>query len=182
MAANSVQAILLVDGYNIIGAWAHLVQLRDGEGLDAAREQLITDLANYSAYQAYETWVIFDAYAQATPAAQETVTPYLSVHYTGYGQTADSYIERACAKFRHDARKFTQRLIVATSDNVQRQTAIGYGAESMSALHLEGEVARIGQRVKSRQNARKKNSGRVFTSLSPEIQAQLSQMRLSSME
>ena len=53
--------------------------------------------ANYSTYEGYETWAVFDAYGEAIPASQEVTTPYLSVHCTGYGQTADSYIERACA-------------------------------------------------------------------------------------
>lgn len=183
MAANSSQAILLVDGYNIIGAWPDLSDLKDNKGLDAARESLIAALANYSAYQAYETWAVFDAYGQATPASQQEITPNLSVHYTGFGQTADSYIERACAKFRSDARKFTQRLIVATSDNVHRNTVIGYGAEGISALHLAGEVNRISQRVKNRQKQKKKpSSGRVLTSLDPDMQARLRRLRLGQTE
>ena len=116
MASNPSQAILLVDGYNIIGAWDSLVHLNQEKGLDAAREALVAHLANYSAYQEFETWAVFDAYEQRTPAAAEKITRYLSVHYTGFGQTADSYIERACAKFRNDARKFTQRLIVSNLD------------------------------------------------------------------
>ncbi|MGB7087223.1 MAG: NYN domain-containing protein [Phormidesmis sp.] len=182
MAANPSQAILLVDGYNIIGAWAHLVELKENEGLDAAREALIAALANYSAYQAYETWAVFDAYEQRSPASQERITPHLSVHYTGFGQTADSYIEKACAKFRSDARKFTQRLIVATSDSVHRQTVIGYGAEGMSALHLESEVATVGRRVKRRQTPSRKRSGRILTSQNPDVQAQLARMRLGMSE
>ncbi len=182
MAAKPTQAILLVDGYNIIGAWAELVRIKEEKGLDSARETLITALANYSAYQAYETWAVFDAYGERTPASQEHITPYLSVHYTGFGQTADSYIERACAKFRNDARKFTQRLIVATSDNVHRQTVVGYGAEGISALHLGSEIEKIAQRVQNKQKSKKKRSGRVFAALTPDIQAQLAKMRKGNME
>lgn len=178
MAAKPIQAILLVDGYNIVGAWAELSALKEERGLDSARETLIAALANYSAYQAYETWAVFDAYGQRTPASQEVITPYLSVHYTGFGQTADSYIERACAKFRNDARKFTQRLIVATSDNVHRQTVVGYGAEGISALQLENEVLQVTQRVKNKQKSTQKRSGRVFAALDPDIQAQLNKIRL----
>jgi uncharacterized protein len=140
MAANSSQAILLVDGYNIIGAWSALAQLKESQGLDSAREQLIAALANYSAYQCYETWAVFDAYEQRSPAVQEQITPYLSVHYTGFGQTADSYIERACAKFRTDARKFTQRLIVATSDSVHRQTVIGQKSSKNSQKPIRAGI------------------------------------------
>lgn len=178
MAAKPAQAILLVDAYNIVGAWAELVVLKEEKGLDTAREALIGSLANYSAYMEYETWAVFDAYERRSPASQEKITDHLSVHYTGFGQTADSYIERACSKFRNDARKFTQRLIVATSDNVHRQTVIGYGAEGMSALQLQNEVISATRQVKRRQKNKKKRSGRVFATLTPDVQARLAQMRL----
>ena len=182
MTGTPSSAILLVDGYNIVGAWRSLIDLKTEKGLDTAREALIAALANYSAFQEYETWAVFDAYEQPTRASREDITPHLSVHYTGYGQTADSYIERACAKFRNDARKFTKRLIVATSDSVHRQTAIGYGAEGMSALRLESEVKQVTQRVRRRQQAQKKASGRVFKALDPAVQAQLDKMRLGEKE
>ncbi|MEO1592865.1 MAG: NYN domain-containing protein, partial [Cyanobacteria bacterium J06632_22] len=38
MKPSSPQAILLVDGYNIVGAWPELMGLRDNESLSAARE------------------------------------------------------------------------------------------------------------------------------------------------
>ncbi|MEL6556451.1 MAG: NYN domain-containing protein [Cyanobacteria bacterium J06621_11] len=175
-------AILLVDGYNIVGAWEELVHLKEQKGLDAARGALIESLANYSACQQYETWAVFDAYEQRTPASQETITQNLSVHYTGYGQTADSYIERACAKFRNDARKFTKRLIVATSDNVHRQTVIGYGAEGMSALQLQQEVISASKQVRGKQKPRKKGRRNIFANLRPDVQAQLAKMRMGQME
>ncbi|EDX87600.1 conserved hypothetical protein [Synechococcus sp. PCC 7335] len=173
MADSSSQAILLVDGYNIIGSWMDLIQLKNSQGLDAARERLIASLANYSAYQDYETWAVFDAYEQQAPSSQNVVTKHLSVHYTDFGQTADSYIERACAKFRNDARKFTKRLIVATSDNVHRQTVVGYGAEGISALQLQNEVTRVNQRVQHRQKPKKKRSGRFMASLDPDTLSRL---------
>lgn len=178
MSGKPSQAILLVDGYNIVGAWASLTKLKTEKGLDTARESLIAALANYSAFQGYETWAVFDAYEQPTRASQEVITPYLSVHYTGYGQTADSYIERACAKFRNDARKFTQRLIVATSDSVHRQTAIGYGAEGMSALRLEGEVNQVTQRVKRRQKTKQNGPSRVVRALDRATQERLAKLRM----
>ena len=180
MAGTNPQAILLVDGYNIVGAWKRLSQLKEQQGLDPAREALITALANYSTYKGFETWAVFDAYEQRTPASREKITDYLSVHYTGFGQTADSYIERACAKFRNDARKFTERLIVATSDTVHRQTVVGYGAEGISALQLEQEVTNIAKSVRRRQKPRKKGPARVFGNLNADTQAKLQQLRFGS--
>lgn len=178
MSGKPSSAILLVDAYNIIGAWPNLKTVKQEQGLDAARESLIAELTNYSAVQCFETWVVFDAYEQPTRASREDITPYLSVHYTGYGQTADSYIERACSNFRNDPRKFTLRFIVATSDSVHRQTAIGYGAEGMSALRLKSEVKQVTQSVKRKQKAPKKASGRLFSAQDPSVQAKLDRMRL----
>ena len=180
MSGKPSHAILLVDGYNIIGAWANLAKLKAEKGLDSARESLITAMASYSTVVGYETWIVFDAYEQPTRASQAIITPYLSVHYTNYGQTADSYIERACARFRNDARKFTQRFIVATSDSVHRQTAVGYGAEGMSALRLEGEVNQVARGVKRRQKAKKRASGRMANALDPAVQARLNQLRMGN--
>ena len=40
--------VLLVDGYNIIGAWSELKSLRDRD-LEAARDRLVDTLINYTA-------------------------------------------------------------------------------------------------------------------------------------
>lgn len=56
------QALLLVDGYNVVGAWSELRWIRDQQGLAESRRKLIEILTNYSAYQDYETQIIFDAY------------------------------------------------------------------------------------------------------------------------
>ncbi|MBE9078593.1 NYN domain-containing protein [Romeria aff. gracilis LEGE 07310] len=178
MARSPSSAILLVDGYNIVGAWPELVSLKAEKGYEAARQQLTEDLANYSAFKGFETWLVFDAYAQPTASSQEAVTPQLSVHYTHFGQTADSYIERACAQFRHDSRKFRQRLIVATSDRVHRQTVIGYGAEWMSATQLQRELMLAMGRVRRRQKSSKGRAGRLLGSLDPEAQSRLRQLRM----
>ncbi|MEO1402211.1 MAG: NYN domain-containing protein [Cyanobacteria bacterium J06635_1] len=178
MASSAAEAILLVDGYNVVGAWPELIRLRDCEGLEPARNQLAEALANYSAFRAFETWLVFDAYDQRQPQRQETLTQHLSIHYTRFGQTADSYIERACALFRKDARKFRSRLIVATSDRAQQLTVVGYGAEWMSTQQLASDVQFSQQRVKRRQKPPKQSNQRfLFASLNPEAQAKLAKLR-----
>ena len=62
MSGSTSQAILLVDGYNIIGAWPELTELRDMQGLEVARTSLAETLANYSAYRGFETLLVFDAF------------------------------------------------------------------------------------------------------------------------
>lgn len=100
MPRSLPQAVLLVDGYNIIGTWSSLKKTRDGTGLEAARWQLAEALLNYSAFQGFVTQIVFDAQYQNTGSNQEIITQNLSVYYTDFGQTADTYIEKACASFR----------------------------------------------------------------------------------
>lgn len=176
------QAILFVDGYNVIGAWQHLIQLRDRQGLEVARQELVEALLSYSACQDYETHIVFDSQYRDTPGSRESVTSYLSICYTDYRQTADTYIEKACAAFRKDLRKFSQRLIVATSDRAQQLMVVGYGAEWMSAQRLWVEVELATQRVQRKQQTlrkQKRSSNRFLANaLDPAAQARLAQLRL----
>ena len=178
MASSSIEAVLLVDGYNVVGAWPELTQLRDQVGLAPARNHLVEVLASYSAFKAFETQLVFDAYGQRQHHRQESVTDNLCVHYTRFGQTADSYIERACASFQQNVRKFQTRLIVATSDRAQKDTVVGYGAEWMSAQQLASDVHVSLQRVKRRQKPAKQSKRRFLAnSLNPEAQAKLTRFR-----
>ncbi|MDA0265976.1 MAG: NYN domain-containing protein [Cyanobacteria bacterium] len=176
MANSPYLATLYVDGYNMVGSWPELTQLRDQGGLAAARDQLMELMVNYSAYQQFHTHLVFDAYTQATPAAVEPVTEHLSLHYTDFGQTADSYIERYCARWRANP----GRLIVATSDRAQQLTVMGYGAEWMSALQLSADVLATARRHRDqhhRQAQLKRNQRFLAHSLSPEAQLRLQKMR-----
>lgn len=183
MNGPTSQAILLVDGYNVIGAWPDLIELRDVQGLDVARNNLAESLANYSAYKGFETLLVFDAYGQRQAHYSETFTQHLSIHYTSFGQTADSYIEISCAKFRNDIRKFEKRLIVATSDRAQQLTVVGYGAEWMSVAQLASDVNLSVQKVKHRQKPQKHSKQRFLSkSLNPETQEKLAKLRANLME
>lgn len=178
MPSAQPQALFLVDGYNIIGAWPHLQRSRDTAGLEAARRDLIEALVSYSAFHDYDTRIVFDAQFQGNPGCREIVTKNLSVCYTDYRQTADTYIERACALFRHDLRKFKQRLIVATSDRAQQLTVVGYGAEWVSAQQLGLEVETSVQRVRSKQKQKRKSQARFLANaIDPVAQQRLAQMR-----
>jgi predicted RNA-binding protein with PIN domain len=173
------QAVLLVDGYNVVGAWTDLREVRDRDGLQESRRQLAEILINYSAFQGYDTQLVFDSQYRDTAGNREVITPNLCICYTDFGQTADTYIEKACAAFRHDIRKFDQRLIVATSDRAQQLTVVGYGAEWMSAEKLAADVAAINRRVQRRQKPGRKFPSRSLAhALDPIAQKRLAQLRL----
>jgi uncharacterized protein len=187
MPPSRKQAVLLVDGYNVIGAWTDLhdrqtkqnpLQSGSRAELEAAREKLVEALINYSAYEDYQTKVVFDAYSRDAPAYCEVITPNLSIHYSDFLETADTYIEKFCAAFRHDLQYSASRLIVATSDRAQQMTAIGFGAEWISSLQLISDVDFSAKRSKRRHRPQKQSSGRfLFNSLDPKAQARLSALR-----
>jgi predicted RNA-binding protein with PIN domain len=178
MVASSHPALLLVDGYNIIGAWHWLQKIRDRDGLEFSRTALVETLVNYTGYKALEAKVVFDAHYQNTPSYEEKHTSKLWIHYTAFAETADTYIEKFCASFRHRNPSATPRLIVATSDQAERQTVVGYGAEWMSAQKLAQEIDTTKRKGNTNYRPRQKSQGRfLFNSLDPKTQQTLAQWR-----
>jgi uncharacterized protein len=177
MASSLPQTQLLVDGYNVIGAWSELSVLRDRDGLEAARSRLIEELANYSAFQGYQTRLVFDAHYRDTPGCVETVTNTLELYYTDYGETADTYIEVFCAQSRKAISR-PQRLIVATNDRAQQLTVSGYGAEWRSAQQLICDIEIIALKIQRKQRFQKRSGTRLLAhSLNPEAKKKLEQWR-----
>ncbi|MEC4983137.1 MAG: NYN domain-containing protein [Oscillatoria sp. PMC 1068.18] len=178
MPRSYPQVLLLVDGYNVIGAWSSLKNTRDRQGLDSARQELIEALINYSAFEGYQTEIVFDAQYTTQVGDRETITDLLSVYYTDFRQTADTYIEKFCADYQRQVYRSSPRLIVATSDRAQQQTILGYGAEWLSALQLANEVELSSRRTRRKHRPQKQTRGRfLFNSLDAQAQERLVQMR-----
>jgi uncharacterized protein len=187
MAPKRQEVILLVDGYNVIGAWKDLypneetpLQQTHGEELEVARNKLIEQLINFSSFEGYFTTVVFDAHNRDTPSVTEVLTPNVSIYYTEYKETADTYIEKFCASHRTDARLKT-RVLVATSDRAQQLTVGGFGAEWISSLQLVNNIESSSRKSRDAAFGKKKHkkgtgSGRLFNSLDAESQAVLSAM------
>lgn len=177
--AALLEATLLVDGYNIIGAWTDLALCRDRDGLAAAREALVNELANYSAFQGYRTRLIFDAHQRReSSGSSETVTDCLEIVYTEFGETADTHIEQFCAQARFQIKAAQHRLIVATNDRAQQLTVVGYGAEWMSAQQLICDIEAIGFRIRRKQKSQSKSRTRLLShALDPAAQKKLEKWR-----
>jgi uncharacterized protein len=177
MGVSNYTACLLVDGYNIIGAWPSLKRVKQQDGFEQARRELIEVLTNYSARKSLETYVVFDAHFTRTPASQEVITDNLSVCFTDFGQTADTYIEKICSRLT-SASKRNNRIIVATSDRAHQLTVVGYGAEWMSAQQLAGDVHladRQGKRRSDKPNPLAHRS--LFQGLDDEAREKLTRLR-----
>jgi predicted RNA-binding protein with PIN domain len=161
---------MLVDGYNVVGAWASLQDV--ASDLDMARSRLVETLASYSAYKGLQTTIVFDAYNNVAPAMTEEVTEYLKLHYTEYRQTADSYIEKVCAQLRKQ-----RRIIVVTSDRAQQLTITGFGAEWMSATSLEQDV-RSAERSMRRKQRSKSSPSRLHNVMNEDVRKRLTDWRI----
>jgi predicted RNA-binding protein with PIN domain len=180
MSRSSLPAVLLVDGYNIIGAWPCLKKTRDHSGLEAARGELVEAMTNYSAFQGYETQIVFDAQYQNTSSNKEIITELLSVHYTDFGQTADTFIEKSCASLRYQiAQSLISRFIVATSDRAQQLMVQGYGAEWLSAQQLCGEVETTVCRMRHKYQSRKQSKSRFLANaIDAKARQRLAELRM----
>lgn len=125
---------LFVDGYNIIGAWPELTQLRD-ESLEEARKKVIDYLSEYAAASGYETVLVFDGWRVKGNRGSVVENPYIEILFTPEGVTADMAIERLVAGLpKH------QKIYVATSDRLEQETVLAQGGLRISAMELHNMV------------------------------------------
>ncbi len=111
---------LLVDGHSVIFAWPELRALHVRR-MAAARDSLIKTLTDYQDQSGVQVVLVFDG--QGARTSEESEPDGIQVFYAPAGRTADEIIERLVAKYAA-----TRRLIVATSDGLEQQTAISFGA------------------------------------------------------
>jgi uncharacterized protein len=129
--------ILLVDGYNIIGAWPELRALKDHD-LPAARDRLVERMAEYQAFSGYRVIVVFDAYyVQGTEKKYRNHS--VEVIFTKENETADERIEKLAIALNN---RRTQ-IHVATSDFTEQWAIFGQGALRKSARELLIEMSSV---------------------------------------
>ncbi|GAB2568307.1 NYN domain-containing protein [Gracilibacillus alcaliphilus] len=133
--------VLLVDGYNMIGAWEELKVLKDTD-LEQARQLLIEKLAEYQAYRSRKVIVVFDAYEVRGLESREEKYK-VEVIYTKENETADQCIERLVKEWK-DVRT---KVFVATSDYTEQRTIFAQGAFRMSARELDIEIKNIQREI-----------------------------------
>jgi predicted RNA-binding protein with PIN domain len=122
--------ILIVDGYNVIGAWPQLRDLRDSD-LDQARDFLVDAIADYQGFSGMKCIIVFDAYNVPGLGKQYNLRR-VEVYYTKEKETADECIER----FVKQLARRRRQIYVATSDFTEQNVAFGSGALRVSAREL----------------------------------------------
>src|SRR3954454_20956595 len=129
--------ILLVDGYNIIGAWPELREMRNND-LAAARDRLVEKMAEYQGYKGYKVIIVFDAY-EVQGLEKKYKNNQVEVIFTKENETADERIEKLAIALSN---RRTQ-IHVATSDFTEQWAIFGQGALRISARELQIEMNSI---------------------------------------
>jgi hypothetical protein len=119
---------LIVDGHSVIFAWPELRQLHKRR-TSLAREALTRKLRDFQDWTETRVAVVFDG--KGTTVSEISDPGEIQIFYSRAGQTADSIIERLASKY---GRSF--RLLVATDDVLEQETASASGAECISAEAL----------------------------------------------
>ncbi|WP_127584053.1 NYN domain-containing protein [Paenibacillus koleovorans] len=156
-----MKQILIVDGYNIIGAWPELQKLKD-IGLEEARDKLIGMLANYQSYSGRRVIVVFDAY-QVPGIGGKYMQHQLEIHFTKEKETADTVIER----FVGELSSRRTQVYVATSDFVEQSVTFGQGALRLPARELLHGVRQSEKEMRLRME--EQASGRIRNSFDSKL-------------
>lgn len=124
-----MKPLLLVDGYNIIGAW-HEAKVK-GYSLDESRDRLFHLLEDYAGYTGEEVIVVFDGHHTHSKTRTQHSYQNATIVFTKQGETADSFIERQVAL----APRYRQ-VRVATNDSSEQSQIFSGGATRLTAGEL----------------------------------------------
>ncbi|MGN7457606.1 NYN domain-containing protein [Paenibacillus pasadenensis] len=164
--------VLLVDGYNIIGAWPELERLKEAN-LEEARERLLHLLADYQGFTGMEVYVVFDAH-QVAGSRSAYKQHKITVVFTKEKETADECIERLSGELR----KRSRSIYVATSDSVEQHVAFGKGALRLSARELQLELDQNRRQIaRSLKDDTPKSRNTIDGNLSLDARMKLERMR-----
>jgi predicted RNA-binding protein with PIN domain len=137
---------LIVDGHSVIFAWPDLRALH-ARRTGAARDKLVRQLTAYQDASEVRVVAVFDG--KGEKASEATEPGGIQIFYSRAGQSADEIVERLVAKYGSE-----HEMTVATDDHLERQTALTFGATTISTEMLRGmmqdEARDFARRLKRR--------------------------------
>ncbi|MFO1442035.1 NYN domain-containing protein [Bacillus sp. Bva_UNVM-123] len=136
--------ILIVDGYNVIGAWPELRELKKKD-LAAARDRLIEKMAEYQGYSGYRVIIVFDAY-DVKGTEKKIKNHKVEVIFTRKNETADERIEKLAISLSN----IKTQIHVATSDYTEQWAIFGQGALRKSARELLNEMNNVENKIEKK--------------------------------
>lgn len=132
-----MEEILVVDGYNVIGASQSMKFIKEDD-LEKARDWLIEKLSEYQGFTGIKVYLIFDAH-MVPGSGKKLKQKKIEIIYTKENETADERIERLVREIKR-----VQRMIyVATSDHTEQWVVFGQGALRKSARELMIELQNV---------------------------------------
>ena len=137
-----MKPLLLVDGYNVIGAWD--VPKKEHLSIDEARERLVHLIADYAGYSGEEVIVVFDGHYTDRTVRSHQAMHGVEVIFTKHAESADNFIEAQCA-----AVPKWRQVRVATSDFTEQTVTMGRGAVRISSREFLIELPSINIRIKT---------------------------------
>lgn len=151
-----MKPLLIVDGYNVIGAWSEAE--KKGWSLDESRDRLMRQLEDYAGFSGEEILLVFDGYQSERTTTTEEKHGDLTLVFTRHGETADSYIERAAAQTPR-----YRELRVATSDGLEQSQVLSSGAIRMTSRELLRELREMRKSgMSAHQNQPNMNRNTIF--------------------
>jgi predicted RNA-binding protein with PIN domain len=123
---------LIVDGHSVIFAWPELRTLH-ARRTALAREELVKVLTQYQDASGVHVVVVFDG--KGAKLSDQTVPGGIQIFYSGSTKTADDIVERLVAKYAPE-----REITVATSDRLEQQTVVSFGATVVSAEGLRDVI------------------------------------------
>lgn len=164
--------ILIIDGYNLIGANKALFN-ESKISLELAREEAITALAEYQMVSNYEVMIVFDAYEVKSVEAV-FVKHGITVIFTKEKETADEYIER----FVHDNyHPFLCEISVVTSDLTEQNAIFALGAYRISSREMWLELEDSEKNISREIDAINRKLPRQKLDIRPDILSELEKWR-----
>ncbi|MBO5534040.1 MAG: NYN domain-containing protein [Clostridia bacterium] len=169
-----MKPLLLVDGYNVIGAWT--VPQREHLTIEESRDRLIHMIADYAGYSGEEVIVVFDGHYTDRPMSTRIEQYGIQVVFTRHGESADNYIEASC-----EAAPKWRKVRVATSDAVEQTVTMGRGAVRISSREFLMELSQVRTQGK-RTVATPPSRGDLLTRLTPQQREIFDRMRKGEAE
>ena len=169
-----MKPLLLVDGYNVIGAWT--VPQREHLTIEESRDRLIHMIADYAGSSGEEVIVVFDGHYTDRPMSTRIEQYGIQVVFTRHGESADNYIEASC-----EAAPKWRKVRVATSDAVEQTVTMGRGAVRISSREFLMELSQVRTQGK-RTVAAPPSRGDLLTRLTPQQREIFDRMRKGEAE
>ncbi|OMP67964.1 NYN domain-containing protein [Domibacillus epiphyticus] len=139
--------ILLVDGYNMIGAWPELRQLKDTD-FAGARDRLVKLMAEYQGVHGCRVIVVFDAHF-VKGTEKKYHDSKVEVIFTRENESADERIEKLAIELNN----VRDQVTVATSDYTEQWAVFGQGALRVSARELLTELSEMRKSIEKNLDA-----------------------------